>query len=66
MEERRKGFLDLSTLIRKHKDKVTYEQILVEVCNEGWYKDFRRLNIITVTNAIKRHNDKVDAKNNVR
>ena len=66
MEERRKGYLDLSTLIRKHKDKVTYEQILVEVCNEGWYKDFRRINIITVTNAIKRHNDKIDKRDKVR
>lgn len=58
MEEKRKGFLELSNLIKSYKRKVTYTEILTKVCNEGWYNDFKRISQYTVKRAIERNNEK--------
>ena len=58
MENKRKGFLDLANLLRKFKGPVTYKDVILEVCKEGWVSDFNRLGSNTVTRQINNHNEK--------
>lgn len=65
MEEKRKGFYDLCNLINKHKRKVTLSEIIQEVCNEGWYNDFKRIGYNSVIRRIKKHNEKYGESTNL-
>lgn len=58
MEQKRKGFYDLCNLIKRHKSKVTFSEIMEEVIAEGWYNDFRRIGINSVIRQINKHNEK--------
>lgn len=58
MEERRKGFYDLTNLLRRFKGPVTYTEVTKAVCEEGWVADFLRLGYNTINRQINRHNAK--------
>lgn len=59
---RRRGFYDLCNLLNKHKEKITYSDVIKEVIAEGWYSDFRRIGMNTVIRQIERHNKKYENK----
>ena len=58
MEEKRKGFFDICNLIKKHKEPITLHDVIVEVCEEGWYTDFKRIPFNSVIRQINNHNKK--------
>lgn len=57
-DERKKGFYDLCNLLNKYKRVVTLTEIIIEVCDQGWYKDFKRLGNNTIIRQINNHNAK--------
>ena len=55
---KRKGFLDLCNLLKKHKEKVTISDLVREVTEEGWYNDFKRIGYNTIIRQLNKHNSK--------
>lgn len=55
---KRRGFLDLCNLLKRHKSKVTISELVREVTEEGWYDDFMRIGYNSIIRQLNRHNSK--------